>query len=157
MPHIRLSKIGAPESPLVSPGNWSTYREGEANSASLPLGYWLEGDLVAPIRVGDRVAVRRTRRNGKNVPGVFVSSPVVFYDGIRLETANSIYRVEALRPLRIRDLPEAERQPFAAFLVKHRCTCPVLSKDGEQDGYYVGDYAAWRAGAPAPDEIDLSG
>lgn len=159
MPHIRLSKIGIPESPLVSPGNWSTYREGEANSASLPLGYWLEGDLVAPIRVGDRVTVRRTNRNGKNVAGLFVSSAVVVYDGLRLETANSIYRVEVLRPLRIRDLPEGEREPFTRFLTEHRCTCPVLPNEphADQDGYNVGDYAAWRAGAPAPDELDMSG
>ena len=135
VPHIRLSKIGVPESLLVSPGHWSTYQEGEANSASLPLGYWLEGDLVTPIRVGDRVTVRRTKRNGKNVRGLFVSSVVVSYDGVRLETANSIYRVEALRPLRIRDLPEDEREPFTAFLAEHRCTCPVLATDAEQDGY----------------------
>lgn len=140
-------------------GQWSTYREGDANASSLPLGYWVEGDLVAPIRVGDRVVVRRSVRNGKCVPGLFWSSPVVSWDGQRLETPNSIYRIEVLHALRLRDLPADERKRFAAFLAKHRCTCPVIpnESDAEQDGYYVGDYAAWRSGAPAPDETDMSG
>lgn len=160
MAHVRITKIGIPESPAVSPGAWSTYPEGSPSSiSSLPLGYWIEGDLVAPIQVGQSVAVRRSVRNGKHVPGLFWTSPVVAWDGQRLETANSLYRVETLRALRIRDLPHNERQPFLDFLTAHRCTCPMLPNEPhtDQDGYYVGDYAAWRAGAPAPDELDMSG
>lgn len=55
------------------------------------------------------------------------------------------------KPLRIRDLPEEERAPFAAWLYGQ--TCPMIAgvpPEG-QDGYYRHDYERWKAGLPVDD------
>lgn len=45
---------------------------------------------------------------------------------------------------RIRDLPEAEREPFTKFLVGQ--TCPMIEGEpmDSQDGYYPWDYENWK-------------
>lgn len=45
---------------------------------------------------------------------------------------------------RIRDLPEAEREPFTQWLAGQ--TRPLLVGEEIQDGYYGWDYARWKRG-----------
>ena len=58
---------------------------------SIPVDYWLEGDLIYPIRVGERVQVNRTTRNGVECTGFFISSPVTLIVESTFYTANSVY------------------------------------------------------------------
>jgi hypothetical protein len=55
---------------------------------------------------------------------------------------------------RIRDLPEAEREPFRVALIGQ--TCPLV--DGvpmsEQDFYYPWDYDRWKSGPSGHTEWD---
>ena len=47
---------------------------------------------------------------------------------------------------RTRDLPEAEREPFEAWLTHFGATRPMINNVpmSEQDGYFEADYKKWR-------------
>lgn len=94
MMKVRVTKFDIAEQPHVQSGTWDTHVAGHANAKSLPVGYWLEGYLLAPVSVGFPIVVFRTTRNGIDACGLFESSAVKHVAGDRVETANSVYRVE---------------------------------------------------------------
>lgn len=91
---IRLTKTGIPEAAVVESGTWSSHVPGRSNSASLPLGYWLEGFLVSPLVIGSPISVYRTNRNGVECDGIFRSSKVTRIESECVGTENSVYRIE---------------------------------------------------------------
>lgn len=50
---------------------------------------------------------------------------------------------------RIRDLPEAERQPFIEFLVGQTVPWIEGEPESEQDGYFEQDYLRFKASRKA--------
>ncbi len=89
-----MTKCDLAEQPDVESGTWDTHVAGRINAKSLPVGYWLEGYLLAPVSVGDPIVVFRTSRNGTDACGLFTSSVVKHVAAERVETANSVYRIE---------------------------------------------------------------
>lgn len=98
---VRLTKFGVPETPCnLTPSVAGAFKPGAPNPRwLLPLGYWLEGWLLAPPQVGRCVQVLRVNRNGVHRLGVFVSTPVVsLLEGWSFATANSLYHCVAAEP-----------------------------------------------------------
>lgn len=58
---------------------------------SIPIDYWLTGELMYPLIVGRPVEVLRDSRNGVACPGIFMTSPVVEVTPTTFQTQNSIY------------------------------------------------------------------
>jgi len=58
---------------------------------SIPIDYWLTGELMYPLTVGRPVEVLRESRNGVKTPGIFMTSPVVELTPTTFKTKNSIY------------------------------------------------------------------
>jgi hypothetical protein len=58
---------------------------------SLPVEYTVEGELAAPIKVGESVLVFRDRRNGKPADGIFQTSKVLEVSPEGFRTRNSVY------------------------------------------------------------------
>ena len=66
------------------------------NSTSLPVDYTLTGVLLVPPRIGGKVKVLRTTRNGIEVPGVFESTEVVEIGEHGFTTFNSVYLLKTI-------------------------------------------------------------
>lgn len=64
---------------------------GGIKNKSIPIDYWVIGELVNPITVGQSVRVLRESRNGVACPGVFQTSPIVEVTPTTFKTQNSIY------------------------------------------------------------------
>jgi len=64
---------------------------GGVENISLPIDYWLVGELVNPIAEGQSVRVLRESRNGVECPGFFVTSTVTEVTLSTFKTKNSIY------------------------------------------------------------------
>jgi hypothetical protein len=100
---VRISKIAEAENPKVKSADWEKFVCGTDNGdISLPVDYWMLGDLVTNIRVGEPILLRRHSRNGVKSEGRFMSSKVV---GITqpfggslwiVQTENSVYAVRKL-------------------------------------------------------------
>ncbi len=58
---------------------------------SIPIDYWLTGELVNPITVDQSVQVIRETRNGVECVGFFVTSKVTEVTPTTFKTKNSIY------------------------------------------------------------------
>ena len=92
---VEVSKIDASDEPISGPGSWKKWVPGSSNNrGSFPLGYTMKGVLMCPVRVGGRIDLHRTHRNGIRIDGHFVSTPVIAVSGHGLvETYNSIYLI----------------------------------------------------------------
>lgn len=92
-PFVRLRKFGMPADPRIVSPPPSQYAYGCVNStATLPIGYWLEGWLIAPPALGKPVRIVRANRNGTRCLGLFESTPVVsLLLGWSFSTENSLY------------------------------------------------------------------
>lgn len=91
---VRIEKVAAVENPSYPPGASLSYHHGCVNpNVSLPVGYWILGTLKEEPKVGSRMEVDRTVRNGVVAFGVFTTSAVVGIDGDRVWTINSVYRI----------------------------------------------------------------
>lgn len=98
---VRVAKVGIVENPSYRTPEWSEYEFGERNAGvSVPLNYWLEGQLVWEPKVGDHMLVDRSSRNGIELPGLFETSPVTAVESVgsqlRVSTRNSVYMVAPL-------------------------------------------------------------
>ena len=94
---IKLTKFAAVDSPLALTPDDKNYNHGEINeNVSIPIDYWIIGELSRPIQVGECVCVNREIRNGITIAGLFQTSPVVKFEKDIIETANSKYRIEYL-------------------------------------------------------------
>jgi hypothetical protein len=62
----------------------------------LPTGYELTGLLLRSPTVGATLTILRSSRNGVVVAGLFRSSVVTAIDGSRIQTMNSIYKLDDL-------------------------------------------------------------
>ena len=94
---VRLTKLRASPKPVSPPGNWGEYKLGQStNTTSLPVNYTLTGLLLVPPRIGGKVKVLRTTRNGIEVPGVFESTEVVEIGEDGFTTLNSDYLVKTI-------------------------------------------------------------
>ncbi len=92
---VEIRKLSASEAPIVAAGAWEDWVFGRKdNPCSLPVNYVMLGVLKRPVRVGGRIDLHRTHRNGVAIEGDFVSSPVIaISDDALVETYNSIYQV----------------------------------------------------------------
>jgi hypothetical protein len=95
---VAINKIRACEQAAVAPGSWANWVPGGwGNCGSLPVDYELRGVLLAPIRVGELIAVHRTWRNGVSAEGMFFSTRIrEIGDSGEILTSNSVYRVSLL-------------------------------------------------------------
>jgi hypothetical protein len=94
---VRLTKLRPSQNPVEPPGNWGEYQLGQpTNSTSLPVDYTLTGVLLVPPRLGGKVKVLRTARNGIEVPGVFESTEVVEIGEHGFTTLNSVYLLKTI-------------------------------------------------------------
>lgn len=64
-------------------------------------GYWIVGELIRPLEIGQPVIVHREMRNGVAVPGTFTTSLICEIEGYptldgaaTIKTENSVYRIE---------------------------------------------------------------
>lgn len=98
---VKVKKISVAAEPDAITPKWEEYIPGKDNGdVSLPVEYEIEGKEIAPLSVGDSYSVLRTKRNGVNVDGYFITSPVVHINingkhGM-FTTKNSVYTIEFL-------------------------------------------------------------
>jgi hypothetical protein len=92
---IQLTKISEAPNPDFGAANWGEHIPGLPSipDRSLPVDYEVRGYLNAAMAVGERIDVTRTHRNGLEVLGRFISSPVVSISGDVVTTRNSRYRI----------------------------------------------------------------
>jgi hypothetical protein len=64
---------------------------GGVEGKSLPIDYWLTGDMPNPPKVGECVFVLRDTRNGVACPGLFQTTPVTEVTETSFRTKNSVY------------------------------------------------------------------
>ena len=97
---LEIRKIAPCKNPVTEAGSWDNWIPGGENDCSLPVDYVMRGVLLDPIRVGGRLWLYRTYRNGVEADGFFNSSPIITIpNGSIVETFNSIYFiVPAIRP-----------------------------------------------------------
>ena len=95
--NIRIKKIAAQFDAPYSTPLWEDYTPGTDNgNVSIPLEYWIEGILQAPIEVGYAVNVLRKIRNGVEVGGWFQTSIVIAMTDKTFDTKNSRYSYEQI-------------------------------------------------------------
>ena len=64
---------------------------GGVEGKSIPVDYWLTGDLLMPPKVGECVYVTRDTRNGVTCPGEFLTTVVTEVTETSFRTKNSVY------------------------------------------------------------------
>ena len=73
---------------------WGHYNEGK----SPPVDYWVVGELVGEVQVGNSITIKRWNRNGVLISGIMHTSKVEKIDesdGVTyITTANSHYKME---------------------------------------------------------------
>jgi nanoRNase/pAp phosphatase (c-di-AMP/oligoRNAs hydrolase) len=74
--------------------SWGQFFEGK----SAPIDYWMVGELVREIKVGESILMDRWNRNGVVKKGIFVSSTVKKIEEQEnctyITTLNSLYKLE---------------------------------------------------------------
>jgi|SRR5882724_5344622 len=95
---VVLRKIRPCENPAARSALWSEYTVGrmKPENVSIPIGYELEGILLADISVGRAMTVDRAVRNGVAREGLFLSSPVTRIFPEVIQTENSVYRIRIM-------------------------------------------------------------
>lgn len=96
---IKITKLAAVEGGCLAASN-DEYVPGTegVEGKSIPVDYWLEGVLLAPITVGENVRVLRESRCGVVCPGMFITSPVTQITKGGFTTQNSVYLFKDLTP-----------------------------------------------------------
>lgn len=94
---VKVKKIGVSKNPAYPTPDAKDFVAGKENEGvSLPVEYWIEGELNSVPQIGTGIVVARDIRNGVKASGIFHSSPIVKIEGNRVETENSVYEVEFL-------------------------------------------------------------
>ena len=96
--YVRVTKLRATEGgmpacprPLYSPGAWH-------NVLSLPIGYWMEGTLLADVVKLGAILLRRRFRDGVDAQGIFRSTQICTVVDKEIMTYNSVYLIEEVTP-----------------------------------------------------------
>jgi hypothetical protein len=105
----KLTKIAVGDFPLVESAKtieeygasvWGTLFSLCEDHASPPVDYWLAGDIIGEVLVGQSLTMYRHVRNGVKIEGWFQTSPVreIIKNSenelIGISTGNSVYRIE---------------------------------------------------------------
>ena len=92
---VKLKKVREAPRPEHASVDWDEHVSGleTAPGFSLPIGYELQGQLSAPIVIGECIVVLRTHRNGEEVLGWFRSTVIREIQGAEVTTTNSVYHV----------------------------------------------------------------
>ena len=94
---VKITKIDKAESPKYPTPDKKDYEYGQDNyGVSIPLDYWIIGELSSPIKVNSPIVALRSERNGVKCAGLFRSSHVIKLEGNIAETENSKYQIEYL-------------------------------------------------------------
>ena len=107
---IRLKKIAVADNPLTTTAStideygksvWGSLFKPTDDHLSPPVEYEITGWIASDIKVGESLLINRETRNGVNVPGMFVTSPVQSIGKsndklIGFTTKNSVYTVEEI-------------------------------------------------------------
>jgi hypothetical protein len=88
---VRIVKLAVCDDAQQQTCSWDEWKAGELNDGSPPVDYELRGQLIEPLEIGKPIIVARTHRNGVQVLGTFVSSPVRECKSGAAITMNSIY------------------------------------------------------------------
>jgi hypothetical protein len=90
---IKIEKInevdgGIPAIPIEQhvPGQF------QGENYSVPISYWVEGELINNMEVGSPIFIKRHSRNGILVDGYMQTSTVTKINKDTFETRNSVYR-----------------------------------------------------------------
>jgi hypothetical protein len=94
---VKLTKLAELDEATFKSGDLSSYKLGQMNyGVSLPLDYYLEGDMSHYPKIGEPVVVFRDSRNGVKSLGLFKSSPVTEISNQFFKTDNSVYQLERI-------------------------------------------------------------
>jgi len=94
---VKLTKFASADDPKFPTPKKEDFKDGQENDGvSLPVDYWIIGELQREIIEGKSIKILRENRNGVECLGQFSTSPVKKIDGDKIETSNSIYKVEYL-------------------------------------------------------------
>lgn len=100
---VKITKVGISKNPKVLTPYPEIYKYGKINEGvSVPIDYWIIGELINPIIEGQSIRVNREVRNGVKISGLFKTSFVTkiessqFKNTLTIETENSKYLVEYL-------------------------------------------------------------
>jgi len=104
---IKLTKFAKSDRAIFPTPDKKDYKDGQENEGvSLPIDYWIIGELQREIKEGSCIKVIREERNGIKMLGIFTSSPVVKIEGDTIETSNSVYKIEYLdkEPVKVEEI-----------------------------------------------------
>ena len=103
--YIRIQKVAVAYRPKLPTAESESYPHGGlCPTHSFPIYYWVEGWLLSPPRVGERVRVSRCMRNGVACSGHFFTSAVkVLRNEHEFSTANSVYHWYEIPPPKQKD------------------------------------------------------
>ena len=96
---VKISKVAEVRTGLpANPKDAHIDGQLQNENFSLPLEYTIEGDLLSKIEVGKSVHVLRSKRNGIEALGEFMTSPVTEVTETQFKTRNSVYTYSVLTP-----------------------------------------------------------
>lgn len=95
---IKITKIKEAANPDFKSADWKSFVPGiENEGVSLPVDYWVKGELLQPLQEGSIIYLSRTERNGVASLGFFTSTKILSLkeeNGVTVvETQNSVYIV----------------------------------------------------------------
>jgi len=94
---VKITKIDKAELPKYPTPDKKDYEAGQENyGVSIPIDYWIIGELSYPIEENKSIRALRTERNGVKCAGLFHTSKVIKLEGNIAETENSKYQIEYL-------------------------------------------------------------
>jgi hypothetical protein len=94
---VKITKLAELPNAKVTSAKWENHVPGgNDNTLSLPVAYVVEGTLEVDIVCGQSVRMLRTKRNGVEMPGYFVTSPVTELGDGSFKTFNSEYKIEPI-------------------------------------------------------------
>lgn len=95
--YIKITKLKACKNPKVETPDKKDYIPGQDNgNVSLPAEYTVEGYLLNDVKIGQIIMIDRVKRNDIETPGLMNTSKITKINGNRIETQNSIYKIEKL-------------------------------------------------------------
>lgn len=99
-PKVSIKKLFAKPLANYETAKWDEWNDGDYNNKTPPIDYEIEGLLMSDVDVGSSISVLRTKRNGVDVYGHFVSSKVEkilpYAEGDLIYTQNSVYILKHL-------------------------------------------------------------
>lgn len=94
---IQLKKLTEVPQPKFASGDPMSYQYGDLNpGVSVPVGYTVKGILISDVRIGERIVIDCSERDGEPFTGIMETSVIQDIRNGKIYTDNSVYELTEL-------------------------------------------------------------